>query len=545
MKLNTEKYILFAIVLAAAILRFYKLAAIPNGFYVDEAAQGYNAYSIALTLRDEYGKILPVFLKSFGAYSSPLYVFATAIVIKFFGLSVLTTRFLSALSGILTIVFVYLIAKKIELFSTKNIPLISAFLFAISPWSIFFSRGAFEANFALMLLSAGIYFLIISRNNTKLLYLAVISLALSVYAYQAERLIVVILFPVFIFINREKYKLKKNFKTLVAASILGVAVSLPQLFILRSPAFALRASGLFYSDAIAARTMPWVLSFIKEFSAQFITYFSPRSLFYLPDPDPQRSLPGLSNFYLWMMPFYLLGMYMLFKSRNIFSKKITILLLIAFAVPPALTRDPFSSLRSLQLVLPLVFIISLGLANLLAKLKLKTKIVFWTIAISISFVSLWRSEFVLLPYLRAADWGFGYEQLAEQIKSSDSKFIIDTGRIKPPHILLAFYLKYPPKEFQKLKPDILPNYYTDTKFDAHYNFANIETRPVDWQNDIFKDQILIGDEWAISEDQANEHFLTKQFEIRDSLNELVFVGYKTNPAAKCASIGNDNLNCVY
>ncbi len=44
------KIILVSLILiTAAFLRFFKLGSIPDGFFVDESAIGYNAYSILKT----------------------------------------------------------------------------------------------------------------------------------------------------------------------------------------------------------------------------------------------------------------------------------------------------------------------------------------------------------------------------------------------------------------------------------------------------------------------------------------------------------------
>ena len=51
MKLN-KLWWLIPILLLAAFLRFYKLGQVPSGFVNDEAAFGYNAYSILKTGRD-------------------------------------------------------------------------------------------------------------------------------------------------------------------------------------------------------------------------------------------------------------------------------------------------------------------------------------------------------------------------------------------------------------------------------------------------------------------------------------------------------------
>ena len=79
--------------------------------------------------------------------------------IAVFGLNEFAVRFPSALLGSLTILITYFLVKELlmssELIQTKKrintnlAALLSAFLFAISPWSLQFSRAAFEGNIGL------------------------------------------------------------------------------------------------------------------------------------------------------------------------------------------------------------------------------------------------------------------------------------------------------------------------------------------------------------------------------------------------------------
>jgi len=164
-KKNSIVIILVGILLIASFLRLYTLSEIPNGLYVDEAEIGYNAYSILQTGKDEFGKSFPLFIRSFNVYAPPLYMYLTTIPIYLFGLSIFSARFVSAISGVITTFLIYFIFKKIS--PKKYFPLLGAFLFAISPWSIFFSRGAFEANFALCILSFAIYFLVYAKERPR------------------------------------------------------------------------------------------------------------------------------------------------------------------------------------------------------------------------------------------------------------------------------------------------------------------------------------------------------------------------------------------
>ena len=143
-----RKYILLTIIILLGLtLRLYHLDTRPVGFTWDEAALGYNAYSLLKTGKDEYGKILPVVFKSFGDYKPGLYIYLTVPMVKIFGLNEFSTRLPSAILGTLLIVVIYLLVCK--LFVTCHLSLVTSLMLAINPWSIHFSRGAWEANVAL------------------------------------------------------------------------------------------------------------------------------------------------------------------------------------------------------------------------------------------------------------------------------------------------------------------------------------------------------------------------------------------------------------
>jgi len=95
-------------------------------------------------------------------------------------------------------------------------------------------------------------------------------------------------------------------------------------------------------------------------------------------------------------------------------------------------------------------------------------------------------------------------------------------------------LKYPPDYFQQeVDLSIKDNYYQSADFDSNYQFGNIETRSINWEEDPCDNKVIVGDDLVISEDQALEHNLTEVFEIYSPLENIIFRGYETNPSKKC------------
>src|SRR3989338_9842876 len=98
---------LLAIIILAVILRFYKIDTNPPGLYWDEAAFGYDAYSVLKTGRDQHGHLLPLSFESFGDWKLPGYHYLLIPSVKIFGLNEFAVRFPSAFLGTLSIIIFF------------------------------------------------------------------------------------------------------------------------------------------------------------------------------------------------------------------------------------------------------------------------------------------------------------------------------------------------------------------------------------------------------------------------------------------------------
>ena len=73
---------LFVIFVVAVVLRFYRIDSIPPSLTWDEAAWGYNAYSLLITGRDEHSHAWPINLESFGDFKPAGYAYILIPFIK-------------------------------------------------------------------------------------------------------------------------------------------------------------------------------------------------------------------------------------------------------------------------------------------------------------------------------------------------------------------------------------------------------------------------------------------------------------------------------
>lgn len=542
-----EFIILGLICLAGFYILSFKLAENPPGIYVDEAVTGINAYSILNTGKDEYGKNYPIAFRFFGSYSPPIYVYLTMIPVYFFGLNEYSVRIVSVILGTFMTAIIYGFLKGSGWFDKRIVPLL-LILFLITPWNFLYSRTGYEIYLGFFLFSLAALFLWLGLKNKVYLPFGMIILSLATYASHSQMYSVPLFLLLFIIVFFRR--LDKKF--LIFGLIAGIIIQVPHLFLLNSKAF-INKSDLFYSREIILNAdkifLPYFLSLPLSFSFSFLArvsaYFSPGNLFFLADPQMQRSMPELSVFYNWMVFPYLVGLFVLGSKLKSSFTLFVLLLIIAMVLPAGLTSDPFSTQRALGLLLPLFLIIAIGIQLISEKMKFRKFIILYLGFFILSLVLLWRSYFVLMPAERALSWSYGYKDLARDIKENpDKTFVIDQSDGKPAYVELAFFLKTDPHVLHNaVNPEIRENYYTLSKFNPDYKFENIETRQVVWESDIYKEQVLVGGELLVSETQAKDHFLTEMFVISDPRGYPALKGYITNPQKKCIETNFSSIFC--
>ena len=79
----------------------------------DEIDVGLQAYSILTTGNDYLGNRLPVLFHSFSEYRLPMHLYLSVPFIKLFGLNEVGVRTTSVLMGYLSLIFFYLLIRKI------------------------------------------------------------------------------------------------------------------------------------------------------------------------------------------------------------------------------------------------------------------------------------------------------------------------------------------------------------------------------------------------------------------------------------------------
>ena len=517
MKSKFKKYfwliaVIFLFGLTASI-RFYQLDNPNHGFYLDEAAIGYNSYSILKTGKDEFGKSFPLLFRSFTDFKAPLYIYLSVIPIKILGLNIFSTRFISALSGSIAIIIAYFLLKLITN-NNRYLAFLTALILAIAPWHVFYSRGAWESNFSLLLLLSATLFCVYGHTiNKRLLFLlGSILFVLSTYAYHGQRIVAPLIFGSYLIYYRNWLLEKKNF--LVLGFLTLCLLTAPILAVSLTPGGQSRVKSL--SIFSPQSILPWqtqnsqtnnrTLTVLRTWSSLYTAYYSPRNLF-SPDPaEKQRWLPDLAAFYTWQLPFYLLGIIWFFKKMKYANLRPIILPWLFFSpIAASITGDPFSTVRALPLVFPLCVIIAIGIYESIVFVKSRnSKMAFTGILVLMSIfsvINLMAQFLYILPYQRAKYWETGYSELANELaKYPNEKIVIDNFRGES-YIHILFFTKFDPATYQKEAGYLeLPDYYQSYNRAENKKFGQFEYRGIDWTKEKAEESLIIGDELLASKE---------------------------------------------
>lgn len=542
------KKLLFLLILTIAIVtRLYMLGQAPAGLYLDEAGQGYSAYSILKTGKDEFEKSFPAIFRSFTDFKTPVYIYLVVPLIPIFGLTSFTVRFPSFFFSILTIPVLYLLIRELipKKLYTKYYILntLASILLAISPWHILFGRTNFECNVALFFLLSGLLVFYKSLQRPKLIILSAVLLAIAIPSYHAQRVITP-LFVLLLFLRFRKILISKtHLRYLIVGGILGLIVLLPTLSVAGTPGFLARASLNIFSwdkqkpagyleNAPPILNSSIILSTV-EFLSLYASYFSPRNMFILGDYGPRSSFPYLSTFFVWQFPFYVYGLYLLVKRKDLGELRFfTIIFLLIAPIPAAVTRDPYTSIRALQMVIPQTIVISLGLLSIWKKFKYSNFLLLpFTLLLFYSLLKLYSSVIILNEYFRGKEWNYGWERAVQVLNNTEQSLpvVVDNSRDEP-YIQLAFFLQYDPVKYQRENFEVqVSEYYTNMTRVKERHIGRIVTRPINWEQDLLVEQYLVGDELAISLQQIKEHNLELIEEIDYPNTSPAIRIVKTNP----------------
>lgn len=491
--LRAETLIFLAMVVAAA-LRFYKLGSIPPGLNQDEAANGYDAYSLFLTGRDHLGHAFPLAgLESLGDWSSPLLTFLTIPVVGLFGLTVETVRGVAALFGVLAVPAIYWLA--VELFGLRRLGVVAAWLIALSPWHMHLSRWAIPPTTVPTMVALTLLALVwsVNRRSSRGIVVTGIVTGLTVLGYPTMKLYVPLLGLAALAVYwRELLHFSKEALGYAAGAVLLIAG--PTLYLsTRDPGGRAR----FDQESIFKQANIHVdAAFLAK---QYLAYFTPKYLFVSADNDPMH-LPGRYGIELWALaPLLLLGLlgcvYAVVRRGADegrwfpwLKRQPAALLLLALAlypVPGALTKPSPLALRGAQFIPLAALFAAIGLTiagEVIARVLngRQTTVAQAALAVVLLLPAtpelLGRYRYYFTDYADTVVWHYQYG-LREAIEFADARqgeySEIWVDRTNQPYILVLFFTRADPSTVHReLRVRRQPPYFNGVDAFGKYRFGD-------------------------------------------------------------------------
>ena len=524
--MKSSKIIL--IFLLGLFLRTIGISSLPAGFTADEAAFGYNAYSLLTTGKDEWGVPFPLALRSFGDFKLPLYAYIDVPFVSIFGLTPTAVRLPSALLGSFAVLVIYLLTKELAADFDKSefTPLLSAILLAFSPWHIMISRGAFEANLTTFLSPLGLLLMIKGLRRETLLYLGVMVLGLNLYSYHSARMFTFFILVIFFLYFKDKISLLSA-KWLKALGIFFI-FALPMMV-----SFVTKSSRRVSDIAIFHPTDNWqnlaetqyfltqsgkprfitrifenkITTTTRTFLENYFSYLSPQFLFTSgPSESTYGMMPGRGVLYLWVLPLLLIAISTAIKYPSS-QRKILALVLLGF-IPASLAKGLSAAARAATVIPFLELFVSLGFSYWWLKnsrrhpLKsplVKLTFLIFSIYISLSYIF---SYVFLSPLQTAPSMAYGWKQATAYLNKFPQHRILINRGLSEPHIFIAFYNKLDPATYQTQTQDWYRYEKQNLKFLdmlGEYSLGRYTIKTVDFNTDInLSDTIIVAKPFDIN-----------------------------------------------
>jgi len=478
---KSKLIILIGVVFLAAFLRFYQLGINPPSLAWDEAALGYNAYSIGETGRDEFGRFLPYdYFASFGDYKPPLYVYAAVLPVKIFGLNEFAVRFPSAFFGTLTVLLTYFLVK--ELFPKLKdswLPEIAAFFLAISPWHTQLSRAAWEANLASFFVVLGVLLFLKSlKGRGWFLILSGLAFVATFYTFNSTRVFSPILvLGLALYYRKNLWQMKRWVVISAVVTILLIAPLMPHL-LSSEGRLRFQEVNIFTDIKVIETTNRWMaqdnntlwsriihnrrVHFALLFLEHYFHHFEGKFLFISGDGNPKFSLQDVGQLYLFDLPFLLAGVYFLIRRKEKGAFPIFWWLLVA-PIPAATARETPHALRILDSLPTWQIITAYGFYIFLESIRERRSFIKNCLLstvyclLLVNFFYYLHNYYAHYPTEFSGEWQYGYKETVDTVEELEDNYdrVIMTKNLGRPYIYFLFYKKYFPQQFWQYENQIV------------------------------------------------------------------------------------------
>ncbi len=513
-----ELGILAAIVLLAAGLRLVNLGQSPPGLNQDEAASAWNSWCLLKTGTDQMAQPWPIFSsRCLGENRSPFFMYFLMPFLAMGGFTVPAMRLASAVSGILSVVLIYYVGRRMF---GRWAGLAAALLMAVDPWSVEQSRWAHDAAIQPLVVLATLACMLWAnlplddqtdrRPRIAISLLAGLTAGVSCYLYPSTRLFL----PVMLLLSaavtwRAWLAMLKTRRGLLAvvAFCLGVAVTFGPLALRHVTDEGMNKRGK--TTAVWDQDDPTGTKLSKAWD-RYPGHFGPDFLFMQGDTYPINHIQGWGQLHWYMLPLMLAGL--VFVARRIKSSvaaRVLLVWLLAYPIGDCVSQHFGGSLHALRSLPGLPGLILLGALGAAAGgmwLWQNHRVVFMpaavamgiaVFALNVMFFTSFFGEYNRLPLiyhkyhvdvLEACDW------LRPRVKDADGLFVT-TQVVNQPWLITLVGLQYDPRQWMTDSHEVvtdepaawtkLPNAQTmpgKMEWDIHLSYGKVHFMYGDWWN---------------------------------------------------------------
>jgi len=489
-------FITLSLTILAALFRLPNLDNLPSGFFGDEAALAYNAWSILETGRDEWGAFMPLTLRSFDDYKPALYTYLTIPFVAVRGLTHEAARLPAAVFGSLLPALIFLLLYDPQDKKKTIAGALAGLVLIITPWHWEVSRTAIEAGVAVTLTVA---LLVTLKATTKLqtrslgwwlTFVGFTLLGISIlFTYHTARLIMPAILISGVLLGQFKTNwIQKLSVAVLTVAGLGLALTASsarysQISLFSDPGVAAMRTEASFKAGVGGVPAPLTrlyhnkpLSWAQTYLDSYLTNTSLTYLF-VGGAQPQRaSIPETGQFLWIFLPFFILGLVASARRGTHFDIWMAFWLLIAPAAASLTTAEIPHVYRTLFLLVPISVFIGTGLLwsvdllisllqqaknrlgslpkkhlELVSRLIVVVYVGTLTLAIGGNTAKAWHQfsiqQALNQPWYRQ----YGYKELYEYLNSlpeNEVSQVIITNREMEPYIFYLFYNKIHPSIYQ-------------------------------------------------------------------------------------------------
>lgn len=539
---RAKPIIIIVLFILAVFLRLYRLDTVPPSPSLDEVSIGYNAYSIGKTGMDEYKTPFPLQLRAYDDFRPALYLYPVVATVSTFGLSAFAVRLPSVIFSLVTLFFIYqtalLLGKKY--FKSDVISIWALAVSTVSPWHIYISRLGHEVNLGLALFTAGtyaiMYWLVTQKKNG--LYWSAIMMALSLYGYQSEKIVLPIFAATIAILFWRKFLTSKlvTIKALVLFVLLaGYAVMLtlspqglsrlhgtsaigedaPQMQQARDKHARAVTSG----DRVGALLTSKYVTAAAIVVNNYASHFSPRWLF-MGGRRESHKVPDMGLLSWWSGVLFIIGVW---YGYQLLPKKLFFLLLswvLTGPIPASITTQAPHAMRAITMFPAIMVMVGIGV-GLLEKNKRWKIITTGILAVFILHqgVIFFQKYFVTFPLEQSDSFQYalgGALAYVEQEKNKYTRVVItNEGAGYQSYMFYLFYNRYDSMRYVKNGGTSSGGYAQQHRID------NVTFEPIEQTEQVLKDTLYVADVTSLP---------------RGGVVKRVFVNKDGNPALVAISL---------